>query len=85
LSQTDVEESDEKQEKTSKTTTGRATRGEETNETKKPCFHAAEGSDAELKSELKSFGVPHWETPPGYRDELVDQDLVEHEIQEKHP
>ena len=52
-----------------------------TDVTRKPYFHAAEGSDAESKSDLKSFGVPHSK----YRDELIDQDLVEHEIQEKHP
>jgi hypothetical protein len=48
-------------------------------------FPAAEGSDAESKSEMKWFGVPHWETLPTCKDELIDQDLVEHDILEKHP
>jgi len=56
-----------------------------TDGTKVHYFLAAEGSDAEPKSELKWFEVPHWETLPTRKDELVDQDLVEHEILEKHP
>ena len=70
MSQADVKKSGEKQEVKSRTTEGKATKGEK-NKTRKHCFHAAEGSDAESKSELKSFGGPRWETPP---DELVDQE-----------
>jgi hypothetical protein len=47
LSQTDIKKSGEKQEVTSRTTKGKATKGEKTNETRKPYFHATEGSDAE--------------------------------------
>ena len=63
----------------------KAPKGEKTDETRKPYFLAAEGSDAESKSELKSFGVPHWETLPTCINELIDQDLVEHDVLEKHP
>ena len=43
--------------------------------------HATEGSDAELKFEMKWCRVPHWESQPKYTDELIDQTLVEHESQ----
>ena len=43
--------------------------------------HAPEGSDAELKFEMKWCGVPHWESQPRYTDELSGQALVEHESQ----
>ena len=44
--------------------------------------HASEGSDAELKCEMKWCGVPHWESQPKCTNELIGQALVEHESPE---
>ena len=38
--------------------------------------HAAEGSDAESKSAMKWFGVPHWENQPNYISGLIDPGLA---------
>ena len=46
---------------------------------------AAEGSDAESKCDWKWLGIPPWEIQHVCTDELIGQDLVELEIQGRHP
>jgi hypothetical protein len=40
--------------------------------------HAPEGSDAEVRFEMKWCVVAHWEIQPRYTGELIGQALVEH-------
>ena len=46
---------------------------------------AAEGSDAESKCDLKLPGVPPWENQHVCTNELIGQDLVGPEVQERRP
>jgi hypothetical protein len=46
---------------------------------------AAEGSDPESKYDSKLSGVPPWENQHVCTNELIGQDLVGHENQERHP
>jgi len=52
LSQTDVKKSGEKQEVTSRTTKGKATKGEKNNKTRKPCFMRLKVLEAASEGEI---------------------------------